>query len=573
MPLRVTSLTPRGGKPVRLGKFNVLVGPNNSGKSQTLRDIHDFVISGSASRLKIFSEVALDIPNEADALTDVRCVEVPHPDQVQYQGVSSNLFDSHSLNCATSHIATLLANSSSQPYRSQLQASLGRYWIALLDAESRFKLAAPTESYDPRRESPRNALQAFYARREILQPDLRRAFKEAFGIDIALDWAALKNLYLRVGPDFGVIPEEQGKLDALMREAAELATQGDGYKSFSGVVLAMLTFSNRVLLLDEPEAFLHPAQARMLGHWLASYADQREAQVVVASHSADFLWGVVSAKAASTIVRLNRDGNRTGYHVAPTDTTREMVESPLLSSQPVLDSFFHRGVVLCEGDPDRAVYQTVAHRFLQEKGGESILFVHSNGKDALKNPAELLRNSGIPCCAILDIDALNSEAVLTDIVRSLTGEVPSAELLNLRSSVATHVEDISEDAMLSTLRAHVEQWQRNNVNDFRQARRLLFAVCRSASHWESVKRLGLGFFEGAALANIQRLLSLLKEIGIFVVPIGELESWLAPSVAKGRAWNRAALERLHSEACPPALKEFVGSAVDFLHLHRSEPAR
>ncbi len=127
-------------------------------------------------------------------------------------------------------------------------------------------------------------------------------------MDIALDWAAMRRLYLKVGPAFGSIPEARTELDALLRDAPELSVQGDGYKSFAGVVLAMLTFPNRLLLLDEPEAFLHPAQARVLGRWLAAHAKTRTAQMIVASHSADFLWGIVSANAGATVIRLNRSG-------------------------------------------------------------------------------------------------------------------------------------------------------------------------------------------------------------------------------------------------------------------------
>src|SRR5207244_9058873 len=126
--------------------------------------------------------------------------------------------------------------------------------------------------------------------------------------------------YLRVGLDFGTIPDARAELDSLLRNAQELAAQGDGYRSFAGVVLAMLTFVNRLLLLDEPEAFLHPAQARVLGRWLASYAHKTSAQVILATHNSDFLWGIISANTNATVIRLNRGEKSTRYHGVPSTT-------------------------------------------------------------------------------------------------------------------------------------------------------------------------------------------------------------------------------------------------------------
>ena len=45
-----------------------------------------------------------------------------------------------------------------------------------------------------------------------------------------------------------------------------LKRQGDGMRSFASVVLHLLaTVTPSILMLDEPEAFLHPPQARLLG--------------------------------------------------------------------------------------------------------------------------------------------------------------------------------------------------------------------------------------------------------------------------------------------------------------------
>jgi len=231
-------------------------------------------------------------------------------------------------------------------------------------------------------------------------------------MDIGLDWTAMKTWYLRVATDFGEIPDTNEELNALMATAESLESQGDGYKSFAGIDLVVLTFPDRLILLDEPETFLHPAQARVLGRWLALQTAQIPGQIVVASHSADFLWGVLSANIDPVVLRLNRTSDASSYRVIAPATSTGLVQSPLLSSQPVLDALFHRGVVVCEGDPDRAVYQTIAHKLLEDIGGGEILFIHTNGKGAAKMPLKLLQDAGTPVCAIVDFDIVNSDEPL-----------------------------------------------------------------------------------------------------------------------------------------------------------------
>lgn len=60
------------------------------------------------------------------------------------------------------------------------------------------------------------------------------------------------------------------------------------------------------------------------------------------------------------IFRLNRHDNITEYNLLPPNATDNLSKSPILSSQRVIEGIFHKGVVVCEADADRAVYQSVA---------------------------------------------------------------------------------------------------------------------------------------------------------------------------------------------------------------------
>lgn len=395
-----------------------------------------------------------------------------------------------------------------------------------------------------------------------MQPQLRGAFRACFGVDIGLDWSGLRTLCLRVHSDFGQISEDRDVLHHQMETASLLQSQGDGFRSFAGIALSVLTFGERLLLLDEPEAFLHPAQARALGRWIAEQSRSRAGQIVVATHSADFLEGVLSDRGDAAIARLNRGPEGTRFHLIPPASATDLLQTPLLSSQPVLDALFHRGVVVCEGDPDRSIYQTVAHRFLNRR---EVLFIHCNGKDAAKRPLELMRQADVPVAAIMDFDVVNSSEILGGIIEAITGSSPSTIILSLRNQLEASLDQPTDEEQIEGLRVAVADWMEQLHTDARTSRRNLRSVSEAgASAWDPVKRLGLLGVPDAGRAAAEKLIHELAEIGVFLVPSGELESWLCQSVSKGQKWNQAALEALYTSGCPHELEVFVRRATDFL---------
>lgn len=564
MPYVIRSINPRGNSEIQLGWLTVLVGPNNSGKSQTLKDIRQFTSSGSTERLVVLDNLNANLPTEAELRGEVQI----RPDQnsldiIRILGVRDDLLTP--LNSGV-HKTWFEQNFTQSPVGTdkvpEILRGLGTCLIAYLGAEARFKLTTGSPGFNPRVEAPSNAIQSLFAADVAVRSELRAAFRAAFSVDIGLDWAAMTRFYLRVAKNFGDIPDDRTKLDSLMVDAEELEHQGDGFRSFAGVALALLTYPTRVLLLDEPEAFLHPAQARTLGRWVGGQATKHPAQIVIATHSADFLAGLFAANKEATIVRLNRIGDSTTFHRISDDVISGLIDSPLLSSQPVLGSLFHEGVLICEGDPDRAVYQTVAQS--HPRGGE-FLFIHSNGKDAAKYPAKLLRKSGTPVCVIADFDVLNSEQTLRDIAQALTGSELEQETIQLRNEISMIIETKSQAQSFEELKAEVSAWCNQQHDDLRLARKNLVSCARAGSNkWNRAKKIGISCMSNEDAAKASRLIERLAARGLFVVPCGELESWMSLGLPKGSKWNQAALQALHGNNCPEELRKFVVQALVFL---------
>ena len=166
-----------------------------------------------------------------------------------------------------------------------------------------------------------------------------------FDEEVILDSRTLRRFVLRVGDSFA--PRTSYRLDqqdGLDEEYRSLEDQGAGYRSIAGVMLTVLLSGDRIVLLDEPEAFLHPAQARDFGFWLGDHTKDSPSQMVVSTHNSYFVSGVLSADLNVRIFRLNRNGNITSYHLVPSEITSRFSSDPLLSNQSVVNSIFHKGV-------------------------------------------------------------------------------------------------------------------------------------------------------------------------------------------------------------------------------------
>lgn len=149
-----------------------------------------------------------------------------------------------------------------------------------------------------------------------------------------------------------------------------------------GILLTLLTGDQKVLIIDEPEAFLHPPPAKLLGRKLALAAHKGK-QILAATHSADIVIGALeAANTAVTIVRVVRDGAVNRASVLGHAQLRDLWSDPVLKYSNVLDGLFHRGVVVCEADADSLFFSAALDHWLTQRGlpaGE-VLFTFSGGQ-------------------------------------------------------------------------------------------------------------------------------------------------------------------------------------------------
>lgn len=426
---------------------------------------------------------------------------------------------------------------------------LAQLFVFYGDAWQRISGINPVEMRDNFDGAPTSPLHTLQDEKDLFE-ELCRLSKEVFGQTLTLDRLS-KQINLRVG-ETGIqsprIDEVNNEYKAILANLPHLMNQGDGMKSLIGLLIPLVTSTYPVILIDEPEAFLHPPQATSLGRILGEQARAKNTQVVVATHDRNLITGLLQSEVNVSIVRLERStDNVTKAHQLNVEDLKKIWNDPVLRYSNVLDGLFHKLVVLAEAEGDCRFYASALDEFepreeLPMLPGD-VLFVPGGGKDGIPRLARVLRSVNVPVVASPDLDILNNRDKVKTLVDAMGGDWSAidsnykravAEFNNPRDNV--HVSDILSalNAIFSSRQS--ELFSAAISQEFR-------AQLRSKdSPWNRLKEFGeLAFRQDPAAA--QQLLATLASLGVVAVRVGELERF-APQlgVSKGAAWLPAAIQ-------------------------------
>ncbi|GAA5556624.1 hypothetical protein Asch01_01328 [Acinetobacter schindleri] len=473
--------------------ITVFVGPNNSGKSQILREINQFCINGNNnSNNKIIDTIEFLGIHENDVEEAINKIRLePQFNEVIYQdhilvGRNGERQQVHLL-----HYKNILINSN--VHISDFCNHYLRYSTLILNGNNRINLIN-TQSAGNLQDPPHSSFQMLF-RDDEKRAQVRRIIYEAFGKYLVIDPTHLGNLSLRLSskkPDNDF--EERGihtEAVEFHKNAMPIEYASDGVKAFTGMVTEMVAGDPSILLMDEPEAFLHPSLAFNLGKEVASIMSHSDKRLFVATHSPNFIMGCIQSGAPVNIVRLTyRDGIATS-RILPNEDILKLMRNPLLRSVGVLSALFYEFVVVTESDADRAFYQEVNDRLLKftDKGIPNCLFLNAQNKQTVKTIIKPLRQLGIPVAGIVDIDILKEG-----------GSVWS---------------DFLDCASLPEI-------ERQPLAQTRQALKQKF----TESGRDMKRDGGIDILTGQDKEALSNLFQKIAEYGLFVVPNGELESWL-----------------------------------------------
>lgn len=541
--------------------LTLVVGPNSSGKSQLLQDLYHR-IAGEPRTLVVASEIEIDKPAEVDSFLDT----------LQEEGYIEMVEDEN----GTKQVKSLTVYPGSGPV-SQIQRSqaadwyqsfspisgivtkrrseflnhFGRLLVTGLFLARRLDSLNQVGLIDFQTQSPQHDLHALVVN-DIARKELFDEVVSSFGKGIWPDMSRGNGLCLRVA-DEGVLPTAEDRLSSKKMAAFRtIETEGDGLKSYVAICISLLLGIRPVVLLDEPEMCLHPPQAYNLGRFIGSHGTSPETATFVSTHSSHILRGVLQTAPGVRIVRLTRKGKDFVAHQVPANTLAEAVAKPTLRAESVLDGIFSQAVVILEADGDRLVYQTTWETLANEKRLD-IHFAPVGGTGGIADTCHLYKTLNIPLAVIADLDLLSNNDRLTRVLHEMTTPDIAQGIMKDINKVMDEIRKMPPTVTSDGVRKALERLLSNPMDWDKQDDAVVCKELRgTANTLDRMRRLKSGGVDGFPedIASPMRLVVVrLSAIGIFVVPVGELEEWLKSasikeSKANKWAWASAAAQHI-----------------------------
>ena len=496
----------------------VFTGANNSGKSQVLKDVESYFDKSNQAPTIVIKKYECDYRGAIDEITFFREHFQVNQQGKQQQLESGNFFDMESLRNFWS--------------RHELYSGLYLLFVKRLSTEYRL---TSSNALNRSNEAKRHPIYKLF-KSESLAQKLSDYFHQAFGVDLIVNRNEMQTIPLHVGqaPDKTTFTiDKQDEYYNQVDKLPKLQEQGDGMRSFASILLDTFTSDYTITLIDEPEAFLHPPQARILGKMLAkNNSDNR--QLLISTHSEDFLQGLLDAGCENiTVIRINRVGKINKMSVLKNDEIKKLWSNPLLRYSNILSGLFHEKVIVCESDYDCLFYQAVIDAIYEHKNeiAPDVLFTHCGGKTRIKDVVNALKAVNVPVASICDFDILNSSQNFKPLVASFG--------LNWETTLSADMK-IIYDGMNK---------KNSTENDA----------------WEQIKKIGKRGFSGNEPAAYEKVEAACKSAGLFVVPVGEMECFDKTVNKEKKDWIYDVLER-NNLATEPKLEEartFVQEIVNY----------
>lgn len=534
----------------------VFVGPNNSGKSLMLKEIADKT-ENPTQLSKIISSSEVTVEGTIEDFF----AKIEH----RKKGSGYIFYDKNGHGMDPIGFNPIWESAIEK--KNSGAPAISNFFIKKIDTIERLNIVSPTTNIDVFEELSTHPMHEL-KKHQNKESTFSEYFKRAFGTDIILN----HNLGLEIAFHVGVPPVITAENDRSsadyqirLRKLPFLHEQGDGMKSFAGVFLSLFAEDFSINFIDEPEAFLHPPQATLLGQ-LISQRGENDKQIFIATHSEHFLKGLLNGEANRlTIVRIQREGDLNTIHILNNDKIQEVWNDTLLRHSNVLDGLFHKKVVLAESDSDCRFYSAITSAIIDSENLSSpdVLFVPSGGKDRFPVIIKALKALEVPVTVIGDFDLYHNENPMKKIYEELGGdwEEIKDDFFKVKKAIDEKLPELKTDE----LKTEIEQIL-NSCTDriFPETKsKSIQNALKKASPWRQAKASGKAYLPaGEAIVAFKRIQEKLIEKDIIILEIGEIEAFDKTYGGHGPKWvneilNKDIINSTDLESARDFVKKFI----------------
>ena len=389
----------------------LLVGPNNVGKSRAIKDLRDDLngISDSPQSKVIIKNVEYTTSNFfAETLQEYFERNIP-PNE--YGGYNVYINQYHTDTFPTDVFFN---------YTEEKQ--FYKVLFSFLSTENRLEITQPIKFNSFIDVHALNMMQKLeYSSESIytLNKYLRKSFEKCIDtFEEYLNGGIIKKYKIGYAEEivYAIKANKRVNTDKL-KDMDDLYDQGDGIRSAVAILSSLIANEHSLFLIDEPETFLHPPQARMLGRDIVELSHDK--QCFISTHSIDFIKGILeSGSQRVKLIKIDRTRNINMFNIIDGDVISQIANDKNLKYTNILDGLFYSQLVLCEDESDCKFYSAVLEH-LDSKTYQSTLFCAVGGKHQFKKIVPLLNGLQINYIIVADIDLIDDIIFLKQLMNSI----------------------------------------------------------------------------------------------------------------------------------------------------------